>query len=134
MAVSVPSKAEVRRYTVSMAIIAVVYSLLVLLVMKSWLPRVQAGFWKYVVALTPVVPLLWGWPVFTRFIRAMDEMYQKIVGDALQTTFGVTALTTFAYGWLEIAGLPPVGVIMVFPFMFAVFGLALGVGVWRTTR
>lgn len=131
---SVPSKVEVRRYTVSIALIAIMYSALVFFVMKSWLPSVQEGFWKYIVALTPVLPVLWGWPVFTRFIRAMDEMYQKIVGNALQTTFGVTALATFAYGWLEIAGLAPVSVIMVFPFMFAVFGFALGAGVWRTTR
>lgn len=130
---SVPSKHSVVRYTGSMLGLALLYVLLILLV-RVWLQPLQPGLWKYVLAVVPALPVAFGWPVFSRFIKSMDEMYRKIAGDALQTTFGITAVVTFAYGWLQFEGAPAVSFTLIFPFMMAVYMIVLGLGVWRMAR
>lgn len=130
---AVPSKQHVRRYTGSIVGLSLLYVLLILLV-RVWLQPLEPGPGKYMLAVVPALPVALGWPVFSRFVTSMDEMYRKIAGDALQTTFGITAVTTFAYGWLEFEGAPSVSFTLIFPFMMAVYGIVLGLGVWRMSR
>lgn len=130
---SVPSRAAVRTYVATVVLLGFGYAGFVFLTtyaLRTW----DGSPWRYGVSLLPVLPIVLGWPAVTRMFKAYDELQRKLAGEALQTAFGVTAVVTFAYGWLQWAGLPPINLTFVFPFMWVVFGVAYGVRHGRYSR
>jgi hypothetical protein len=87
--------------------------------------------WRVVVAVVPVVPIALGVLAFVRFLRQMDELQRRIQLEGLAFAFGGTALVTFTYGFLQIAGLPALSWIWVFPLMCALWGCGLALAAWR---
>jgi hypothetical protein len=83
--------------------------------------------WRYLVALAPVVPVIFAVLAFVRFYGRLDELAQRIHIVALAFAFGVTGLATFTYGFLENVGLPHIPFVWIFPFMIAVWGCAVAV-------
>lgn len=123
---SVPSKAAVRTYTASMVLLGAGYVgllFLALYAIRTW----EHSPWRFVAALGPAVPVVLGSFSVMRLFRSYDELQRKLAGEALQVAFAVTATVTFAYGWLQFAGLPPINFTFVFPFMWVVFALAYAV-------
>jgi hypothetical protein len=59
---------------------------------------------RALVAVSPAVPTIFALLAFLRFLTRMDELQRRIQLEALGFAFGVTAILTFAYGFLENAG------------------------------
>lgn len=130
---STPSKSAVRYYVATILLLSFGYAgtvFLAVYALNSWAPSP----WRYVVSLAPVFPLIAGWPAVARVFRAHDELQRKIAVEALGIAFGVTAIATSAYGWLQFAGLPPVNLTVVFPFVSFVFGITYALRTWRYSR
>src|SRR5437763_14846685 len=75
------------------------------------------GAWRYPVALVPVVPvaaLPW---IMDRTVRRIDERMRDAAFRSVYFGFFATAVATFAYGFLEIAGAPKVSMFTVAPVM-----------------
>ena len=64
-----------------------------------------AGWWKYPVALVPVVPAIWGMFAIGRHAARIDEMQRSMLLDGVAVGFGVAMLTAVTLGFLTMAGL-----------------------------
>lgn len=85
----------------------------------------EDSFWRYPLALLPVLPGVAALAAFVRHLRTLDELARRIQVEAFGIAFAVTALVTFTYGFLENAGLPRVSAIWVTPLMVFSWGLGL---------
>jgi hypothetical protein len=88
-----------------------------LVVSIQWLRHDPAAPWKYVIALLPVLPVLWVPVAAVRLFREVDELQKQIQLEALAFGFISAAGLTFTYGFLQNAGLPELSWIWVFPVM-----------------
>ena len=74
---------------------------------NNYLEANEVSLWlTAVIALLPMVPLLyfiWG---IMRFFNAFDELESKKLKDAAVVTFVTVSLAAFAYGMLEDKGFP----------------------------
>lgn len=106
-----------RRYVMELSATMLAYALLLVGVNKAiswgWVPD---GL-QIPIALLPMLPcLLVAW-VIMRHIRRLDEMQRRMQFEALAFGFAMTALLTFAYGFLENKGLPRLSMHVVWPAM-----------------
>ena len=83
--------------------------------------------WRVLVALAPVIPMIFGLLAFVRFFSKMDELQRRIQLEAFAFAFGGTAIVSFTYGFLENAGFPALSWIWVFPLMMALWGIGAGI-------
>jgi hypothetical protein len=104
------------KYTAAMLISLLFYTVALVLSLL-WLEAGVTGPWKYVVALLPVLPAL-GIPVaVVAYCRTMDELQLRKQLEAVAFAFVSTAIVTFAYGFLQNAGLPDISWVWVWPVM-----------------
>lgn len=77
-------------------------------------------------ALVPMAFAVWGMAGWLSAVRTFDELRQNIFAEAGLISFGLTALATFTYGFLEsYLGLPLLSMFFVFPFMAFCYSLSL---------
>lgn len=108
-------------------VVAVVVYVLLLAAMVVLLGRAPEVPWRVALVLVPVAPLLFVLRAFVRFLGQVDELQRRIQIDALAAAFGATALLTFSYGFLELAGLPRLSWFFVWPLMALLWAVALAV-------
>lgn len=86
---------------------------------------------RALVAVAPAIPTIFALLALVRFLGRMDELQRRIQLEALGFAFGATAILTFAYGFLENAGLPQLSYIWILPAMVALWGLGAAVAARR---
>ncbi len=116
-------KAAARQYLREFlsAMAAYVVVLIVALTLINLSPN--NAWWRIPLALTPVIPAIFGMIAYIRFISRMDELQRRIQFEALAFGFGVSGLIMFSYGFLESIGFPHISLLWVFPFMIAMWGI-----------
>lgn len=82
---------------------------------------------KILIAVAPVIPILFALRAFLRYLNSIDELQQRIQMNAIAFAAGATGIATFTYGFMENAGFPQLSWIWIFPLMIALWGLALPV-------
>lgn len=98
----------------------------VLVIVSVWLiGRMEETIWRIPIALLPVIPAAFALRAFIRYLNSIDEFMQKMQLNAIAITAGATGMITFAYGFLENAGLPRLSWTFIFPLMIAIWGIAL---------
>jgi hypothetical protein len=80
-------------------------------------------WWRFPVALAPVIPLLLLLRAIVRAFRRLDELQRRIQLDALAFAFAGSALLTFTYGLLENVGFPRLSYVYVWPVMGGLWGI-----------
>jgi hypothetical protein len=65
----------------------------------------SAGWWKYPVALVPVIPAIWGTLAVARHAARIDEMQRSLLLEGVAVGFGVAMITAITLGFLAMAGL-----------------------------
>ncbi|WDR87041.1 hypothetical protein [Burkholderia ambifaria] len=119
-----------KRYLVEFTFALLAY--LVAVLFSTWLMRgMGSGAGRIAVSLIPVVPMIAMALVVIRQLRRLDELAQRIQLNALGIAFVCTALITFSYGFLEVAGLPRLSMFMVWPIMAGVWLIATLLGTRR---
>jgi hypothetical protein len=98
---------------------------IVLLGVVLVLNQTDVGWWRVPVALLPMLPLLFGLRAVMRFVTKLDELQQRIQLHAITFAAIMTGFITFGASMLEIADIPPLPLVWVFPIMIAIWGLAL---------
>ena len=92
---------------------------------SGWLVDANPGAdWRYAVAVLPMIPLVFALRDWLRMFRRSDELEQRIALESIAFAFGATALLTFTYGLLQLAGLPDINWL----FVWAVMGSCWIVG------
>lgn len=81
--------------------------------------------WRYEIAVLPVIPASLVIFLTVRVLARLDEVQKRIQMQALGFSFVTTALLTFAYGFLESAGLPDLNMTFVLPSMAVLWAAAL---------
>lgn len=89
------------------------------------LQRYSDAPFKLLIAVAPVIPILFALRAFLRYLNSIDELQQRIQMNAIAFAAGATGITTFTYGFMENVGFPPLSWIWIFPLMIALWGLAL---------
>ena len=78
---------------------------------------------RIALALAPMAPVLYFVRALIAFYRSRDELQRRKMAEATIASAFVVGFGTFAWGWLEIAGLaPPLHSIWILPALFGVFG------------
>ena len=99
----------------------------VMLVGVMWLLPLLGAPWRYLLAALPALPVGLGVAAFIRFLGRMDELQQRIQLAGLAFATGTVGLLSFTYGLLEIAGLPHLSWIWIFPAIIMLWGLGTAV-------
>jgi hypothetical protein len=82
---------------------------------------------QYLAALLPVIPIGYGIHGYTRFLRNIDELQQRIQLSGLGFAVGGTGLLTVSWGFLELVGLTPLPTIWVFPMLIFFWGIGVAI-------
>lgn len=112
------TKAVRRRYNRDMVTAAAAY-IAVLVVALTLLNAYPDAWWRYPVALAPMVPCVGIVRAVMRYLRGADELQRRIELEALAFAFAAGSLLTFSYGFLQIVGLPDVSWMAVWPVLAA---------------
>jgi CHASE2 domain-containing sensor protein len=91
------------------------------------LHRVGDAAWRPLIALLPTIPTALALVAFVRYLQRTDELQRAIHLQAASFAFAGAGLLTFAYGWLENAGLPRLSMVLVLPLMIALWGIGMAV-------
>lgn len=109
-----------RAYAREFVIAMVAYVVAVIITVKltpNIDPMLRAPF-----VLIPLIPSAFALRAYLRFLGRMDEL-GRIQLEALAFGFGAAGMLTFAYGFLENAGLPKLSYVFVFPLMIVLWGI-----------
>jgi hypothetical protein len=80
---------------------------------------------QIIIALAPMVPILFVIIAILRALRDSDELQQKIQSNAIIFSAVTTGMFTFSYGLLEGLGFPHFPILLVLPMMFGLWGFSL---------
>lgn len=111
-----------RKFGRAMAIWFVIY-ILILLPSLTFTEQHLDSSWRFVVAVLPMIPLVFIARETVKHLARMDELHRRIQLTSLAMTVLITALVTLTYGFLERAGFPRVSVLWVWPFMAAIWAV-----------
>jgi len=81
--------------------------------------------WRAVVAVSPVVPLVFVFIAIVRFMLASDELQRQIQLESLALAAGATALLAVTYGFLEGVGFPHLSAWFTYLCVMAVWALSV---------
>lgn len=84
---------------------AVIGYVVVTLLVSFFVDFDDPAWWKYALAVTPLVPALWGVRAIRRHLGRIDEMQQNIQLKALATGFAVSMVVSLTVGFLALADL-----------------------------
>lgn len=88
-----------------------------LILSVTLLAHVESQILRPILALLPMVPgfaMCW---IVLRQLRRVDELQRRIQLEAMGFAFAGTALVTFSYGFLEIAGYERLSMFLIWPLM-----------------
>jgi hypothetical protein len=83
----------------------------------NWLELNPDSPWRYVVALSPMIPGVWIAVGVVRAIKKLDELERSVLLEGVAVSFVGTLILVMSLGFLEIAGLPPLSGIYIGLFM-----------------
>ena len=118
-----PTSVYMREFIYSM--IAYILTLALSLIGLGFFADYPLNIARIIVALAPVVPIIFMILSFLKYLNGIDELHQKIELLAIGFAAGATSLLTFSYGFLENVGFPPISLLWVFPVMIMLWGLGL---------
>lgn len=76
------------------------------------------AWWVPLMALVPMIPILFGLRAVLQFMERMDELQRQIQLTSLAIAAGGTSIVTMTYGFLDtLAGFPRLSWIWVFPVL-----------------
>lgn len=93
-------------------------------VLKSMAPEDP---FRYIVALAPVVPLIFAFFAYIWFVRQVDEMQRRIQFEAVSIGMALTLFITLTLGFLEIAGFPRIDMIWVPAILIFSWGIGVAI-------
>jgi hypothetical protein len=99
------------------ALLAAGAHIILVLVSVTLLKQTSATALRYLIAILPMLPLIFAFRSFLHQLANMDELQQRIQLQAIGFAAGATGMITLAYAYLENAGLPQLSMIWVFPLI-----------------
>lgn len=87
---------------------------------------IAADWLRVLIAVSPVLPALYGLHAFITFFRSMDEFNRAVIAEANLISAGAVAFASFAYAFAQQASdlLPEIGLVWVLPALVGGQGIA----------
>ncbi len=122
-----PVAVAYRRYAIQLALAIIGYAIVLIISLKL-IPSVTRGWLQVLVAIAPVVPVIFVLVSIVRLLSRIDEMQRRIHLEAVALAAGITALLALTCGFLENAGLTRLSGFWTFAsigILWAIFALIL---------
>jgi hypothetical protein len=119
-----------RKYAVELAITISLYTIAVFISIFL-LNRYPNGLVRIPIALLPMLPASFVPIVVVRLLKHVDEFHLKMHLETLGFAFAGTAVFSFGYGWLQLAGLPQVSWHYVWVLMGIMWIIGAAWSAWR---
>ncbi|MEO8608571.1 MAG: hypothetical protein ABI690_11845 [Chloroflexota bacterium] len=113
-----PEQRYLRRFLFFISIYVVLVIISVQLVDK-----LENNLLRLLIALLPIIPILFGLGAFLAYLRQMDELQRRIQFEAFGFSLGLTAIVTFTLGLMENVGFERLSLVWVFPMIVAFWGV-----------
>ncbi len=104
------------RYFKEFIVVLIAYAIALTLSI-TLLAHVESPMLRPFLALLPIVPAFAMCWIVLRQLRRVDELQRRIQLEAMGFAFAGTALITFSYGFLEIAGYNRLSMFFIWPLM-----------------
>lgn len=104
--------------------ISMVAYMITIMASVYYLTGLEIGTLERFIAVTPMIPIVFGTISMLKAVGHMDEFQQKINHDAMAFSAIIVGLGTFSYGFLEGVGFPRLQVIWILPALILFWGLA----------
>lgn len=117
------TKRYLREFIYSM--IAYVFTLITSIIMLAFMADYPMNPARIIVALAPIMPVIFMIVAFLRYLNGIDELQQRIQLLAIGFAAGTTSMLAFSYGFLENVGFPPISLMWAFPVMVGLWGIGL---------
>lgn len=115
MSAQLPERRWARAYNRELALMLLCYAIVLVAALIGH--KHSTGALRIAITLAPMIPFS-GLPfIVVRSLAKIDERERSLIYRALTFAFFGTALLTFAYGFLELAGAPPISMFSVWPLM-----------------
>lgn len=121
------NKAAGRQYIKEFSLAMAAYVVVVIVSITLINSSAHSAWWRAPLAITPVIPAIFGMIAYLRYLRRADELQRRIQLEGFAFSFGITGMLTFSYGFLENVGYPSINVLWVFPLMIALWGIGVGI-------
>lgn len=87
---------------------------------------------QILVALMPIIPLVWAFFIFRQKFLTMDEYMQRLTGEAFLWILGIVGFATSAYGMLVMKmSFPEFNISYILPIIFGGHGLVVQLLLWK---
>ncbi|MDL5155949.1 hypothetical protein [Actinomycetospora termitidis] len=126
MTTTTEERMSTRRYLTEFGTAMAAYVVVVVISGAVVRAHPDAG-WRYVVAVTPLVPAVLATVVVLRHVGRLDELERRIQLEALAFAALLTGLATFTWGFVELAGAPAMPLVWVLPMLVALWGVGQAV-------
>ncbi len=100
---------------------------LVVVVTMYLLNAFPEASWRPLAALLPVLPVIFALMAVIRGVKELDELQQRVQLMAVSASFIISGTLTLAYGFLELAGAPPLNTLFIFPAMVMLWGICTSI-------
>lgn len=106
---------------------------LLLVALQAFLPLDAVPRYLLVpLALVPLVPAAYGLVAWLRALAEFDELQRRIQSEAGLFALGMTALSSFGYGFLEsYAGFPRLSTFVILPLLTVTYLIGTARAQWR---
>jgi len=101
-----PTAQARRAYFWEFSISMVAYVLAIILTRDYLNTHKLDDTWRTLVAVLPIIPVIFVFIAIVRFVRATDELQRQIIVNSLALAGGATALLAVTYGLIEGEGFP----------------------------
>ena len=88
---------------------------------------VQMAIWvKAVLALVPMLPLVWAFFIYRRHYKRLDEYMQQKTGEAFLWVLGALCFASYGYGMLMYKiDVPAINPAFILPVVFGIHGVVI---------
>lgn len=118
-----PTTLAAKRYRLRFSIAMVVYAA-VLFASITLVQRIAPNPIHTLIALLPIIPLVFVFVFVVQFINSIDELERQILVESLAVAAGATALAAVTYGFLEVAGFPNISIWYTYLFVMGAWLIA----------
>ncbi|MEC4589455.1 MULTISPECIES: hypothetical protein [Nitrospirillum] len=119
-----------KRYLIEFVVALLAYGLLMTLALMALNNGWVQGGTRTVVAFAPMVACVGIWWAVVRHLRRSGPEEGRVQLIAIGFAFAGTALLTFTYGFLEVAGFPRLSMFTVWPLMVLLLVVGQFLGRW----
>jgi hypothetical protein len=117
-------RAKARAKLIRPLLIPLVLYLIVSVLSAIWLEDNPDSTWRYILALTPLLPGVWIAIGVFKAIKKLDEMEQLVLMEGIVVSFIATFILVISLGFLQSVGFPLVNGIYIGFFMVLVWFIA----------